>query len=63
MNSSRKIRSYLITGIFLSFIGLKNLDDFSIFYEGIALAFGVTALVIAVILYMKETGEKDNTNN
>jgi hypothetical protein len=62
MNSSRKIRSYLISGILLTIISLKNLDNFSIFYEGIALAIGVAALIMAAVEYMKKTKEEKNTN-
>jgi uncharacterized membrane protein len=53
MNNT-KIRNYLISGIFLIFIGLKDIDNFSIFYEGIALGLGLTALVLALIEYMKK---------
>jgi hypothetical protein len=53
--NNNKIRSYLLSGVFL--IGLKDIERFNIFYEGIALIFGFTALVIAGIEYKRKIDE------
>jgi hypothetical protein len=55
--NNNKIRSYLLSGVFLIFIGLKDIERFNIFYEGIALIFGFTALVIAGIEYKRKIDE------
>jgi hypothetical protein len=53
-----KIRAYVASGIFLTFIALKDLDNFYIFYEGIALCVGVTALILAAIEYKKKADQE-----
>ena len=59
--NNNKIISYLISGAFLTFIGLKDIENFNIFYEGIALALGITALTLAGIEYTKKIDqERDN---
>jgi hypothetical protein len=55
---NNKIRSYLISGIFLIFVALKDIEHFYIFYEGIALGLGVTALILAGIEYMNRVDQE-----
>ena len=47
-----KVNAYLISGIFLTYFGLKD-DNFVIWYNGVALILGITALVFAYIEYRK----------
>ncbi len=52
-----KVNTYLISGIFLTYFGLKD-DDFVIWYNGIALVLGITALIYAFIEYRKTKKEE-----
>jgi hypothetical protein len=56
--SNNKTRTYLISGVFLTFYGLKDLGHFYVFYDGIALALGITALVLAGIEYKKKIDQE-----
>jgi hypothetical protein len=55
--NNKKIRSFVIAGIFLAYFGLKDLENFNILYHGIAVAFSITAFVMAFIEYKKEKTE------
>jgi hypothetical protein len=57
--NNNKIKTYLISGVFLTFIGLKDIDNFYIFYEGIALGIGITAFALAGVEYMKKNDEEE----
>ena len=52
---NNKVKTYLIPGIFLTYFGLKG--DFLIWYNGIALILGLTALVFAYLGYRKTKKE------
>ena len=52
MIMNRKTKTYLISGLFLTYFGLK--DNFLIFYNGIALLLGLTALYMAYREYKNE---------
>ncbi len=52
-----KANTYLISGIFLTYFGLKD-DDFVIWYNGIALVLGITALIYAFIENRKTKKEE-----
>jgi|GEM_PF-4343250 len=56
--NNNKFRSYLIAGVFLTFISLKDIEHFYVFYEGIALALGITALALAGIEYKKKIDQE-----
>ncbi|WP_223033402.1 hypothetical protein [Hanstruepera marina] len=51
-----KLNMYLISGIFLTYFGLKD-ANFVIWYNGIALILGFTALILAFIEYKKNKGK------
>lgn len=53
---NNKVKTYLIPGIFLTYFGLKG--DFLIWYNGIALILGLTALVFAYLEYRKTKKEE-----
>jgi hypothetical protein len=59
MNNNNKILGYVVMGLFLTYIGLKDLEHFNIFYEGIALGFAITAFVLAGIEYQKKMDQED----
>ena len=46
---SRKTQ-YLVGGIFLIFFGLKDFKNFNVFYNGIALALGLVAIILSLIM-------------
>jgi hypothetical protein len=48
-----KTTTLLISGLFLTFISLSDLDNFSIPLHGFFLVIGLTALVMAVIEFVK----------
>jgi drug/metabolite transporter superfamily protein YnfA len=54
-----KANTYLISGIFLIYFGLKD-ENFVIWYNGVALILGITALIYAFIEHRKT--KKDNKN-
>lgn len=55
--NNKKIRTYVIAGIFLAYFGLKDLENFNVLYNGIAVAFSITAFALAFIEYRKEKTE------
>ena len=52
-----KVNTYLISGIFLTYFGLKD-NNFVIWYNGVALILGMTALIYAFIEYKKTKKEE-----
>lgn len=52
--NNNKIRSFLLSGIFLTFIGLRDIEHFNFFYEGVALGLGLTAIALAGVEYKKK---------
>ena len=52
-----KVRTYMISGVFLTYFGLK--DDFVIWYNGIALVLGISSFVLAYIEYRKDKDIED----
>ena len=57
--NNNKIRSFLLSGIFLTFIGLRDIEHFNVFYEGIALGLGITALALAGVAYKKKIDQEE----
>ncbi|MEP0264651.1 hypothetical protein [Dokdonia sp.] len=53
---NNKVKTYLISGAFLTYYGLKD-DNFLIWYNGLALALGITALILAYITYRKDKNQ------
>lgn len=52
-----KVNTYLISGVFLTYFGLKD-ENFVIWYNGVALILGITALIYALIEYRKTKKEE-----
>jgi hypothetical protein len=50
---NNKVKTYLIAGALLTYYGLKD-DSFLIWYNGLALVLGITALILAYITYRKD---------
>jgi len=46
--------AYAICGVFLVYFGLEDLNNFNILYNGIPLAIGIIALVMAIVEYIKD---------
>jgi hypothetical protein len=57
--NNNKTKSYLISAAVLIFLSLKDLDNFNIFYEGIGLALGITALALAGIEYKRKIHQEN----
>jgi hypothetical protein len=53
-----KIRTYLISGTLLTFLALKDIEHFHIFYNGIALGLGLTGLILAAIEYKSKADQE-----
>jgi len=53
MNKS-PTKFYFIAGIFLIYVGLKNLHSFTILYNGVALVFGIGSLILGLISYRND---------
>lgn len=56
--NNNKAKSYLIAAVFLLYISFKDVENFNVFYEGIALALGITALALAGIEYKRKIDEE-----
>jgi hypothetical protein len=50
-----KTKAYMISGIFLAYFGLRDLEKFNIIYHGIAISMSVTAFVLAFMEYKKDS--------
>jgi hypothetical protein len=55
-----KATTLLISGLFLTFLSLSDLDNFSILLHGFFLLIGLTAIVMSVIVHVKSRNEADN---
>lgn len=51
--SNNKTARYLLSGCILAYFGLKNLEDFYVFYEGIAIAASICAFAFAYLEWKK----------
>lgn len=49
-----KINRYIISGAILTYFALKDLNNFDILYNGIALAAGITAFIFAYLEFKKQ---------
>jgi hypothetical protein len=54
-----KTTTLLISGLFLTFISLSDLDNFSILLHGFFLIIGLTAIVMSAIVHIKSRKEND----
>jgi uncharacterized membrane protein HdeD (DUF308 family) len=51
---NNKVASFLISGIFLIYFGLEDMDEFNLLYNGLALSFGSIAIIMGIIEFVKE---------
>lgn len=52
--NNKKVRSYLLAGFFLAYFGLKDIENFNLLYNGVALGVSITAFIMAYFEYRKE---------